>query len=191
MATKTTVVRPRPPATKPERFNEKGVHIAQACTIEASADDLYRFWRNLANLPLFMAHLESVTASSDKNSHWKAKGPFDKEVEWDAEIISDEPGRVIAWRSLQGADVENAGSVRFKETGDRGTEVRVVIDYIPPAGKLGSVLAKLIGEDPSANLKEDLRRLKRLVETGEIANNHGPRGTCGNDKNARNDGGGK
>jgi uncharacterized membrane protein len=192
MATKTTVVKARPKATEAKRFNDKGIQASQCCTIEASADDLYRFWRKLENLPLFMSHLESVRSINDKTSHWKAHAPFDREVEWDAEIIVDEPGKRIAWRTLQNSDVENAGSVTFTETGDRGTEVRVVIDYIPPAGKLGQMLAKLIGEDPSANLREDLRRLKQLVESGEIATNHGPRGTCGNEKNAvNNDGGDK
>ncbi|HVT83071.1 MAG TPA: SRPBCC family protein [Phycisphaerae bacterium] len=161
------------------KLNERGLHVSQACTINAPASELFRFWRHFENLPRFMSHLESVTTRGDGISHWKAKAPFGQEVQWDAEIISEEPDRVIAWRSLQGAQVENAGSVRFIDTGDRGTEVHVVIDYVPPAGKFGNMLAKLIGEDPSGSLREDLRRFKQLMETGELATSEGPRGTCG------------
>jgi uncharacterized membrane protein len=126
-----------------------------------------------------MSNLESVSSGAGGISHWKAKGPFDKEVEWDAEIISEEPGRLISWRSIQGSDFENAGSVRFVETEDRGTEVHVVMDYIPPGGRFGNMLAKLAGEDPSASLREDLRRFKQLMEGGELTTSEGPRGTCG------------
>lgn len=166
------------PPEEAKRLNDKGIHVTQCCTINVPANQLFQFWRRFENLPQFMTHLESVTSSEGGTSHWKAKAPFGQKVEWDAEIISEQPNRLIAWRSLSGADVENAGSVRFVETKDRGTEVHVVIDYIPPAGKFGNMLAKVIGEDPSSNLREDLRRFKQLMETGEMATPAGPRGTC-------------
>jgi uncharacterized membrane protein len=165
--------------SQPKKLNERGIHVSQSCTINRPAADLFRFWRHFENLPQFMYHLERVAVLDDRNSHWKAKAALGKEVEWDAEIIHEEPDRLIAWRSLEGADVENAGTVRFTETPDRGTEVRVVIDYIPPAGKLGQMIAKMIGEDPSSQLREDLRRFKQLMEAGEITTSEGPRGTCG------------
>src|SRR5207249_522508 len=144
--------------------------------------ELYEYWRKLENLPSIMSHLKEVRAIDEKRSHWIAKAPSlaGGSVEWDAEIINDEPNALIAWRSLPGADVDNAGSVRFVPApGDRGTEVKVVIDYIPPAGKVGSWVAKLFGEEPQQQIMEDLRKFKRVMETGEFATTKGqPRGSC-------------
>lgn len=116
-----------------------------------------------------MRHLTSVKVIDDKRSHWVAKAPAGGSVSWDAEIIRDEVGSVIAWRSLGGASVDNAGSVRFRDgTDGRGTDVRVVLDYIPPGGTVGKWAAKLFGEDPKTQVHEDLRNFKRFMETGEI-----------------------
>ena len=144
------------------------------------AHELYAFWRNFENLPRFMQHLGSVTCADGKRSHWTTVGPANYRVEWDAEIINDEPDRLIAWRSLGNADIDNAGSVRFLPApGDRGTQLKVVIDYIPPAGMLGHAIAKLFGKYPEQQIREDIRRFKRLMELGEIPTNEGqPRGTC-------------
>src|SRR5205814_3086482 len=132
--------------------------------------ELYGFWKNFENLPRFMRHLERVQKIDEQRSHWVAKGPAGYSVEWDAEIINDEPGQVIAWRSLAGASVDNAGSVRFVPApGGRGTEVRVVIDYIPPAGVVGWAVAKLFGREPKQEIAEDLRRFKQKMEMGEVA----------------------
>jgi uncharacterized membrane protein len=165
---------------RPEEYFNRGIHVEQAFTINASPQELYAFWKNFENLPSFMRHLESVTKIDEKRSHWVACGPAGYRVEWDAEIINDEPNELIAWRSLGNADVDNAGSVRFLPApGDRGTQVKVVIDYIPPAGRVGAGIAKLFGKDPKTQVREDLRRFRQIVELGEVVTNEGqPRGTC-------------
>lgn len=145
-----------------------------AITIKASPDEVYAYWRDLEHLPTFMYHLESVEASDGQRSHWVAKGPVGATVEWDAEITEDVPGQRIAWRSLEGGSVETSGNVRFQAApGDQGTEVHVELDYSPPGGVLGSLAAKLFGEEPNQQLGDDLRRLKQVLETGEIARSAG------------------
>lgn len=147
-----------------------GAMVAEkTITINRSPEELYKFWRNFENLPRFMSHLESVQVTGDKRSHWKAKAPLGTTVEWDAEITEDRPNELIAWRSLEGADVDNSGSVRFdRAPGGRGTEVRVEIEYTPPAGALGAGIAKLFGEAPEQQIKGDLYRFKQVMETGEV-----------------------
>jgi uncharacterized membrane protein len=169
----------------PQAYFDRGIHVEESFTIMKSPEELYTFWHRFENLPQFMMHLNSVKTLDEKRSRWVAQGPAGMNVEWDAEIINDEPNRTIAWRSLGGADVDNAGSVTFRPAaGDRGTEVSVTLDYIPPMGKAGSVVAKLFGRDADQMIREDLRNFKRLMETGEIPTTQGqPRGTC--------DGGGK
>jgi len=141
-----------------------------AITVNQSPEKVYAQWRDFERLPTFMYHLESVQTTGDGRSHWVAKGPVGTTVEWDAEITEDVPGKSIAWRSLDGASVENSGSVRFLPApGGRGTEVYVQLQYSPPAGAVGKVVAKLFGEEPNQQLSDDLRRFKQIVETGEIA----------------------
>ncbi len=145
------------------------VRVDQAMTINAPVEEIYNFWRNFENLPQFMYHLESVTKIDEMRSRWKAKAPLGMTVEWDAEIISEIPNELISWRSVESADVSNAGSVRFlPSTGGRGTVVKVELRYEPPAGKLGAAIAWLTGEEPSVQVRDDLRRFKQLMETGEI-----------------------
>jgi uncharacterized membrane protein len=140
--------------------------IEQCLTIHRSPEELYQFWRNFENLPRFMVHLKSVQCADERRSHWVVKGPMGKELEWDAEIINDEPGRLIAWQSLPNADVVNAGTVRFEPVGDgSSTEVRVLIKYDPPGGKLGAAAARMTSENPNEQVKEDLQRFKKLMET--------------------------
>ena len=147
----------------------KSMDITQAVTINKSAEELYAFWHDFENLAHFMNHLKSVQVTGPKRSHWKAKAPAGKTVEWDAEIIDDQPNQLIAWRSLEGADVDNAGSVRFERApGGRGTVVKVQMQYNPPGGKIGAGIAKLFGEEPDQQTWEDLHRFKQLMETGEI-----------------------
>lgn len=162
----------------PEDFYERGIHVVQAYTINKSPNELFAFWRNFENLPKFMSHLQEVKVVDEKKSHWKASAPAGFSVEWEAEIISEEPNHSISWRSIDGAAVDHAGSVRFIETSNRGTEVRVVLDYIPPLGKLGAAVAKIFGEEPGQQIKEDLRHFKQLMESGEIPTAKGPRGRC-------------
>lgn len=153
----------------PEDYFERGIHINHSITIQADPRDLYRFWRNLRNLPAFMYHLVSVEETDTNRSRWVAHGPGGLTVQWDAEIINDEPDRLIAWRSVGGADVSNAGSVRFLEAPDnRGTEVHVTLDYLPPAGRLGQWIAYVFGEAPELTIREELRRLKMRMESGEM-----------------------
>ena len=150
------------------------VRVEQATTINRSIDEVYQFWRNFENFPRFMRHLESVHQLSGKVSRWRAKGPAGLSVEWEAEMIEDRDLEWIAWRSLAGSDVPNSGSVRFRRApGARGTEVRVQLQYSPPAGALGRGIAWLFGEEPSQQIHEDLHRAKQLLETGEIPVSNG------------------
>jgi len=152
----------------------KGIRVEKSVTIGKPAAELFRYWRKFDNLPRFMDHLESVTVLDTKRSHWVAKGPAGSSVEWDAEIINEVPDEMISWRSIEGAEVDNAGSVHFTAApAGRGTEVKVLLRYDPPGGKLGAAFAKLFGEEPNQQIREDLRRFKRLMETGEIPTTEG------------------
>ena len=156
----------------------RGVNVLESVTINQPIATLYRFWRNLENLPQFMRHLESVEKITDTISHWRAKGPAGVVVAWDAEIYNEIPNKLIAWRSLEGADVVSAGSVNFDEAGPgRGTRVTVHLQYSPPGGKLGAAVARLFGRDAETEIREDLRRFKQLIEAGEVPSTSGqPRG---------------
>lgn len=152
---------------RPEEYFERGIHVEESLNIRRTPWDLYSFWRNFDNLQRFMKHVESVRVLDERRSHWVVRAPAGTTVEWDAEIINDEPNALIAWRSLANANVDNAGSVRFVPDGE-GTQVRVVIDYIPPARRVGQWVAKLFGEEPSRQIREDLRTFKQIMETGEV-----------------------
>jgi len=144
--------------------------VSKTITINRSPEEVYQRWRQFDSFPQFMSHLEEVRSTGDRRSHWKAKAPGGRTVEWDAEITDDQPNSLIAWRSLEGADVQNSGRVRFERApGGRGTIVRVEMDYKPPAGATGAMLAKLFGEEPGQQLDDDLRRFKQIMEVGEIA----------------------
>jgi uncharacterized membrane protein len=145
----------------------EGVRVDLTVLLNRPRAEVYRFWRNLENLPRFMDHLESVSVLDGRRSHWVAKGPAGSRVEWDAEIFNEIPNQLIAWRSLPGSEVDHAGSVHFTPTDIGDTEVRVVLRYDPPAGKLGAAVARLFGEEPSQQVAEDLRRLKQVVEAAE------------------------
>jgi uncharacterized membrane protein len=158
-----------PKPSRAEDFRRRGIHVEESITINRPRDEVYRFWRNFENLPRFMNHLEKVEVTGERTSRWTAKSPTGH-VQWNAEIINEEPGSLIAWRSLLGADVDNRGTVRFRDAPQgRGCEIRVVLDYIPPAGRLGAALARLFGENPEQQIRDDLRRLREILETGEIA----------------------
>jgi len=144
----------------------QGIKIEEAIFIERSPEDLYLFWRNLENLPRFMEHLESVTVLDDRRSRWVAKGPAGSSIEWDVEIHNEIENELIAWRSLPGAEVNNAGSVHFRSAGDGLTEVRVVLSYEPPAGRVGAMVAKLFGEEPAQQVSDDLDRFREVMESG-------------------------
>ncbi len=164
--------------TKVALAGSRGTLVDTAVTIARPHDELYRYWRQIENLPRFMPHLVVVRDLGGNRSHWIARSVRDRTVEWDAEIINDEVNELIGWRTLHGADVVSAGSVSFKPTGkDSETEVHVRMQYEPPAGKMGAAVAWLFGEAPSQTIREDLRRFKALMETGEVPTTKGqPRG---------------
>ena len=152
----------------------RGKVTHKSITLNRPPEEIYRFWRNFENLPRFMTHVKSVTVHDDTHSHWVAKGPAGSEVEWDAEVIADEPNELISWRSLPGSMIETAGTVRFERaTGGRGTVLRVDLQYRPPGGAVGATVAKLLGQSPEKQIPVDLLRIKQLLETGEIARTEG------------------
>jgi uncharacterized membrane protein len=154
--------------------DDGSIHFTKTLVINRPPAELYRFWRDFSNLPRFMFHLEAVHVTGDKRSHWIAKAPAGRRVEWDAEIIEERPDEMIAWRSLPGSDVEHHGSVRFERApGGRGTVIRVEMSYRPPAGMVGAMAASLFGKEPGQQVIEDLRRFKQLMEAGEIITTEG------------------
>lgn len=161
----------------------RGVRVERSVLIQRPADALYRHWRDLENLPRILSHLEQVTVSGDRRSHWVADAPrlAGGRIEWDAEITADEPGVRIAWRALPGGDIDTSGEVRFAPArGDRGTALRVVLEYRPPAGDLADRVARLTGGAAEQRIRDDLRRFKRVMETGELVTIEGqPHGRCG------------
>ncbi|MBX5461492.1 MAG: SRPBCC family protein [Steroidobacteraceae bacterium] len=150
------------------------VFVEKSISINATPQTCYDAWRKLQDLPRFMKHLESVQILDDKRSHWRARSPGGGYLEWDAEITEDIPGERISWHSLENAQVSNAGTVRFDPAPNgRGTVLRITMHYSPPAGRVGALFARMTGEEPSIQLREDLRRFKQIVETGEIATTRG------------------
>jgi uncharacterized membrane protein len=141
-----------------------GIRIEKSVIINRDRADLYHFWRNFRNLPQIMNHLQEVRVLSPERSHWVAKAPVGTKVEWDAEVTSDLENELIGWRSLEGATVANAGSVRFLHFADHVTEVRVSLEYAPPGGRLGAFIATLFGENPEQQIAEDLVRFKHMME---------------------------
>ncbi len=155
------------------------VRARTAITVNRPPEEVYRYWRSLENLPTFMYHLESVQAGENGRSRWVANGPGGKTIEWEAQIVEDVPRELIAWRSLEGSQVPNSGFVRFNAApGGRGTEVTVELEYDPPGQAVGAAVARLFGEDPVQQIKDDVRRFKQVMETGEVVRSEGtPQGT--------------
>lgn len=149
--------------------SRRGINIETSVTVNRSSAELYHFWRNFENLPRFMKHIEHVDVLDNTHSRWLVKLPVGGMVEWEAEITEDRENEVIAWRSLPNAYIENAGSVRFQPApGGRGTEVHVTISYAPPAGAVGTAVAKLFNVITAQQVKQDIRRFKQVMEAGEI-----------------------
>jgi len=148
----------------------RGIQVRASIRLEKPVDEVFRFWRRFENRPRFMANLERVSDLGNGRSHWVAKGPGGVGVEWDAEIINEIDNRLIAWRSLPGSDVVSAGSVYFSSArGGRECQVAVNMQYEPPAGRAGALVATIAGREPSQTIREDLRRFRELLETGEVA----------------------
>ena len=158
--------------TRQQLSGGRGVHVEESVTINKPIAEVYRFWRDFENLPQFMQHLESVSQREAGVSHWVAKGPGGIKMQWDARIINEIENKVIGWQSLDGSSVSTAGSVNFDET-EHGTRVRVHLQYAPPAGRLGAAVARLFREEPNVQVREDLRRFKQLLETGELPTTEG------------------
>ncbi len=147
--------------------HKEGIKVERAVTVDRPPDALFRFWRDFANLPRVMAHLESVRVLDDRRSHWVVKAPAGTHVAWDAEVYNERENELIAWRSLEGSDIAHAGSVHFTPVpSGRGTEVRVVLEYDAPAGPTGALIARIFGEEPEQQVREDLRRFKQIMEAG-------------------------
>lgn len=157
-------------ATRAALGGDRGFVVHEAIRLELPIDQVYRFWRQLENLPRFMSHLAKVTETGGLHSRWVARGPGGVLVEWDAQIINEVENQVIGWQSLPGGDVTMAGSVNFDSVRDRSsTQVTVRLQYAPPAGRVGSLISTLAGREPSQTIREDLRRLKQILEAGEAA----------------------
>lgn len=152
----------------------KGILVRESYTINRSPEECYQFWRKLENLPRFMTHLRSVRELDERRSRWEARAPMGRTVAWDAEIITDRPNELIAWKSVGDSDIDHAGSVAFRPApGNRGTEVTVELNYEPPAGQLGRAISWMFGEEPEIQVREDLRHFKQFMETGEIPTTEG------------------
>jgi uncharacterized membrane protein len=160
-----------------ERLDAGGhddVSMAAAATIACSPDVAYTFFRRLENLPRFMAFVDSVQPLDETRSRWAGRSPSGSRLEWEAEILEDRPGDLLAWRSVAGAPVHHAGAVRFRPApGDRGTEVRLEVEFEWPEAPLGRALAHVLGAATEYVAEEDLRRLKQILEAGETATTRG------------------
>ena len=160
----------------------RGLKVRKTFTINRSPEECYAEWRTFANLPRFMEHLQSVTELGGGRSRWVARAPLGRSVSWDAEIINDVPGEMVSWRSVEGSDIDNAGSVWFRPApAGRGTEVTVELNYEPPAGMVGATIARLLGEEPRRQVEEDLRHFKQIMEAGEIPTVRGQSSCRGRD----------
>jgi uncharacterized membrane protein len=150
------------------------MELRSATTVTKSPEEVYDFWSSLEKFPSFMAHVDDVTMTGPRTSHWKVSAPFDSEMEWDAETTEMVPGSRLSWRSKEGSDVASSGEVRFVPAPDgASTEVHVMLTYDAPGGRLGKAVAKYFGEDPSQHLDDDLRRFKQVMETGEVVRSDG------------------
>jgi uncharacterized membrane protein len=160
----------RTDTTRSALSGSRGTRVQESIRLELPIAEVYQYWRRLENLPRCMSHLERVTQLDAVRSRWRAQGPAGTHIEWEAEIFNDVENRLIAWRSLPDSEVVTAGSVNFREVrGGRSTQVTVTLQYSPPGGRIGTLLAWALGKEPSQTIREDLRRLKQMLEAGEIA----------------------
>jgi uncharacterized membrane protein len=142
----------------------EGVKIEDSITIERSHQELYDIWRDFSNLPNILPNLERVDVLDENRSHWVARGPMGMRVEWDAEVYIENVGEMISWRSVEGSEVETAGSVHFDSIGPDETRIRVFMKLDPPAGQLGEAVATLLGDDPEDAVHEALEAFKESME---------------------------
>lgn len=158
-----------PPFTKTRPEVLRGMNVVKSIVVNRPVEECYSFWRGFENFPHFMDHVEDVTITGERTSHWVACAPLGQTVEWDAELVKDEKNHLIEWKSLDGSEVFHAGSVRFEPVeGGRRCKVTVTLRYAPPAGIAGLAVAKLLGGDPEKQIEEDLERFRQVLETGEV-----------------------
>lgn len=151
--------------------------IGRTVTVDRPREEIYAFWRDFPNLAAVMENIERIDTVDETRTHWVVKAPGGKTVEWDAVVTEDEPGRLIAWQSVEGADVDNSGRVEFIDAAPgRGTMVRATFAYDPPAGVIGEWIAKIFQREPNVQTRRDLRRLKQFLETGEVTSSASPSG---------------
>jgi uncharacterized membrane protein len=175
-APKGPLISDAPPSTFRGKAR-KGILVGRTVTVNRPSQELYAFWRDFTNLPRFMDNIRSVETLDEQRSRWTIKAPAGTSIEFVSRIVADEPGRLIAWESEDGADVRNSGRIEFLDAGpSRGTMVRATIAYDPPAGTPGRIVAKLLQREPNVQARRDLRRFKQLMETGEVTSSAGPSG---------------
>ncbi|HXQ78306.1 MAG TPA: SRPBCC family protein, partial [Gemmatimonadaceae bacterium] len=151
------------------KSNDGQAVLGAVVTVNKSVEEVYSFWKDPRNFPRFMNAIDSVHPISERLAHWKVEAPAGLSVEWDAEIVSDTPNEMISWRSVDSAEVQNTGTVRFRRAaGGRGTEVQLETEFTPKGGPLGAKVARIIATIPKTNLSNDLRRFKQLIELGEV-----------------------
>jgi len=158
----------------PSKFSENGIKVVKSVTIDRPIEDMYAFWHDPTNYPTVMDYIKSVQVIDDKKAHWTIKLPGGVETEFDVEVYTDVPNEVISWRSLEGSELQNAGSVRFQPAPpNRGNEVQLTVEFVPPAGKIGQALTKLLGDVPAQYIAKYLYQFKQKMETGETATTEG------------------
>lgn len=156
---------------------EDGEIVGRTVTIDRPREEIYAFWRDFSNLVGIMENIERIDVLDQSRSHWVVKAPGGRTVEWDSVVTDDEPGRLIGWQTVEGADVRSAGRIEFADAAPgRGTMVRATISYDPPGGVIGEWIAKLLQREPNLQTRRDLRRLKQFLETGEVTNSASPSG---------------
>lgn len=145
--------------------------VGRSVTINRPREELFAFWRDFQNLASFMENIVSVKPTGEKGrAVWTIRAPAGRTVEVETEIVREQPGELIAWRSVPGSQIDTEGRVTFKDApGERGTRVSVRVAYKPPAGELGRLVAKLFQREPEVQARHDLKRFKMLMEAGEIA----------------------
>lgn len=158
-----------------ERSWHEAALVGRTVTVNRTRAEVFAFWRDFRNLGRFLDNIERVEVTDDRRSHWVVSAPAGQTVEWDSVITEEEPGRLIAWESVEGADIKHTGRIEFRDAPPgRGAEVTATILYDPPAGEAGKAIAKLFGKEPKVQARHDLRRFKQLMETGEISTSDAP-----------------
>lgn len=155
--------------TKRQLGGDAGIHVRESVIIGRPVEEVYAFWRDFDNLSRFLSHVERVDQLDERRSHWVVRGPGHLRFEWDAEIISDDRDELLSWKSVGTPDVVSAGSVIFRAIGSEQTQVAVHFQYAPPGGKVGQGIAALLGQDPNTQVRDDLQKLKHLLEQRQDA----------------------